>query len=1089
MLSGFGGHLVSESYLERCIERRAAPDVDRRRRELAAWRTRCRALGPASPLRSMLEIGAEPMLAALGHDRPSDVLAGPEALFLSIPRGPGSGAAPYVLVVAAWGARMDALWRPAVVEARRRGAGWCVVFNGTHVRLIGAGRLYSRRFAEFDLDLAVDDDRACLALHVLFGCHGGSVTTSLDDLIEGSDRHASGVCRSLRDGVLAASSRLLEALLRRSSKTPADSAFEQALTIVYRILFLLFAEARHLVPLWHPVYRESYSLDALGAAAFRDPVSAGLWEAIRAACRLAHDGCEAGDLRVTPFNGRLFAPARAPLAERRDLEDRAAREALIALATQAADDGEAREPISYRDLGVEQLGAVYEALLDYAPQLEPRTRAVTLESGTGRRKATSTFYTPQSITHYLVRQALGPLVRDAPAEGILALRVLDPAMGSGAFLVASCTFLADAYEAALVRDGHCHPQDLGPSERAAIRRSVAERCLFGVDLNPMAVQLARLSLWLATLAADRPLSFLDHHLQTGDSILGAWVASVGRSPRLGRFRDAEAEGSLFEGGPLRDALRLALPVRFSLAVDPNDTPEQVRRKDRALEAMARPDTLLSKWKRIANLWCSYWFANRRLPRSAFAALSDSILTGRSVLPSGEGYLAEAEAIAHSQHFFHWELEFPEAFFDRDGARLPNAGFDAVVGNPPWDMIRADTGDGEARTHARTDARAVLRFTRDSGTYHAQSDGHANRYQLFVERAVALARSGGRIGLVLPSGFASDHGSAPLRRWMFDRCAVDTLVGFDNRDGVFPIHRSVRFLLLTATPGARTTAIRCRLGERNPSVLDREGAEPSWFPLRVTPALLSRVSGDALALPEFRSPLDLAIAERVAELFPPLGASPGWNARFSRELNATDDRQALASAGNGLPVLEGKHLEPFRATASKSRWTISPADAERVLGRRYQRRRLGYRDVASPTNRVTLIAALLPAFTVSTHTIFCLRTPLPLASQHGLCGLFNSFVLNFLVRLRVTTHVTTAIVERLPIPPLDQAEPRFREICALARLLAKRPSPRASACLNACVARLYGFTAAEYEHVLGTFPLVPREEREQCFQEFERASPP
>jgi hypothetical protein len=1085
MLSGFGGHLVSESYLERCIEQRAPADVDRRRRELAAWRARCHTLGPASALRSMLEIGAEPMLAALGHDRPSDVLARPDALISSLPRCPGSGEAPYVLVVAAWGARLDSLWRLAVVEARRRGAGWCVVFNGTHVRLIGAGRLYSRRFTEFDLDLAVDDERACLALQMLFGCHDRSATSRLDDLIEASERHAAGVCRSLRDGVLAASSRLLEALLRRSSKTPVDSAFEQSLTIVYRILFLLFAEARHLVPLWHPVYRESYSLDALGAAAFRSPASAGLWEAIRAACRLAHDGCEAGDLRVTPFNGRLFAPARAPLAERRDLDDPAAREALIALATQAAADGESRERIAYRDLGVEQLGAVYEALLDYAPRLEPRTRVVTLKSGTGRRKATGTFYTPQSITHYLVRHALGPLVREASADGILALRVLDPAMGSGAFLVASCTFLADAYEAALVRDGHCHPGDLGPSERAAIRRTVAERCLFGVDLNPMAVQLARLSLWLATLAADRPLSFLDHHLQAGDSILGAWVASVARAPRLGRRRDADAEGVLFEGGPLRDALRLALPVRFSLALDPNDTPEQVRRKDRALEAMAQPDTLLSKWKRIANLWCSYWFTDRRLPRSAFGALSDSILTGRSVLPSGEGYLAEAESIAESQHFFHWELEYPEAFFDREGARLPNPGFDAVVGNPPWDMIRADAGAAEARSHARKGAESILRFTRDSGTYHAQSDGHANRYQLFVERAVALARAGGRLGLVLPAGFASDHGSAPLRRWMFDRCAVDTLVGFDNQDGVFPIHRSVRFLLLTATPGAPTTAIQCRLGERNPAVLDREGEEPSWFPLRVTPALLARVSGDGLALPEFRSPVDLAIAERVAELFPPLGVSPGWNARFSRELNATDDRQALGAAGGGLPVLEGKHLEPFRVPAPRTRWTISARDAERLLGRRYQRQRLGYRDVASATNRVTLIAAVLPAFAVSTHTIFCLRTPLPLANQHVLCGLFNSFVLNFLVRLRVTTHVTTAIVERLPVPPLDEALPRFREIAALARLLAKRPSPRASACLNASVAHLYALSASEYEHVLGTFPLIPREEREQCFQEFER----
>ena len=112
------------------------------------------------------------------------------------------------------------------------------------------------------------------------------------------------------------------------------------------------------------------------------------------------------------------------------------------------------------------------------------------------------------------------------------------------------------------------------------------------------------------------------------------------------------------------------------------------------------------------------------------------------------------------------------FFDRDGARLPAAGFDAVIGNPPWDMIRADAGTADARANAARDVASVLRFTRDAGVYTAQSDGHANRYQLFVERAMALTRHGGRIGLVLPSGLATDHGSAPLRQLLLSRCDVD-----------------------------------------------------------------------------------------------------------------------------------------------------------------------------------------------------------------------------------------------------------------------------------------------------------------------------
>src|SRR6185437_14729037 len=146
-----------------------------------------------------------------------------------------------------------------------------------------------------------------------------------------------------------------------------DDAFEQALTIVYCIVFLLFAEARALVPMWHPVYRQSYSLDALRAAVEHPNGAAGLWDALRAIARLAHAGCRAGDLRVTAFNGRLFAPARTPLAERRDLDDEAARRAVIALSTRPAPDRAGRERIAYGDLDVEQLGAVYETLLDYQP--------------------------------------------------------------------------------------------------------------------------------------------------------------------------------------------------------------------------------------------------------------------------------------------------------------------------------------------------------------------------------------------------------------------------------------------------------------------------------------------------------------------------------------------------------------------------------------------------------------------------------------------------------------------------------------------------------------------------------------------------
>jgi hypothetical protein len=1120
MLPGVSGHLISESFLEsQLIESGMAHTGDvnqaeakRLRRRLTAWRRRSRWLGPASSVGAMLEIAVAPLVEMLGFGLPANIADPIGNVIGNIGAPPlggcmRSGSQPIALVVVPWGERLDPFWRTAVTLAMRHAARWCFLFNGRHCRVIDAGRTYARRFIEFDLDLVVDDDRTFSAfwwvMHAgRFGSAGDAASTPLHTIVEASERHAFGVCRSLKEGVLAASTSVLAALVGRriSERASLNDSLEQALTIVYRLLFLLFAEARGLVPLWHPIYRESYSIEALRDAAEQPHGVAGLWDTMRAIARLAHAGCRAGDLRVTPFNGRLFAPSRTPLADRRDLDDRAAQRAVLALSTRAAADRTGRERIAYRDLGVEQLGAVYETLLDYEPRAQRGTNghhrrlSVTLEPGSGVRKATGTFYTPQPIAEYLVRRALGPLVRGREAEHILSLRIVDPAMGSGAFLVAACRYLAAAYEAALIKGGRYHSGDFDEPGRAAIRRLIAERCLYGVDLNPMAVQLARLSLWLATLASDRPLTFLDHHLQAGDSLIGAWLTSLRHAPG-GGARRAHRQGSgppvlpFLDEAEARSALRDALPVRFNLESIPDDTLDQVRSKERALAALNRRDTALSKWKQIADLWCAAWFSapNCTPPSSAFGELSETVLTGRGALPAAtaEACLRNADEIARQRLFFHWELEFPEVFFDSSGGRLLAAGFDAVVGNPPWDMIRADAGSVDARVRSRQDVSAVLRFTRDAGIYVSQSDGHANRYQLFLERAISLLRPGGRLGLVLPSGLATDHGSARLRSRLLSACDVDALVGLDNQRKVFPIHRSVRFLLLSATAGSPTRSIACRLGETDPMKLETIGDEEiAAFPIRLTPAVLHRISGDDLTIPDLRTPMDLAIVERCAALFPPAGSDSGWAARFGRELNATDDRHLFRPPGAGIPVVEGKQLDPFRVDLQSARHAIADRDVRRLLrSARHEKPRLAYRDVASSTNRLTLIAAILPARCVSTHTVFCLRTPLPLQAQYFLCGVFNSFVANYLVRLRVTTHVTTATIERLPIPQQDDAPLAFREISALARRLSRRSDPLASARLQARVAGLYQLTAAEFEHVLGTFPLVERTERDAALREY------
>jgi hypothetical protein len=1103
MFPGFSGHLVSEHFLETSLTLHTPEAVAiegmSTRAGLGRWRRSCASLGPASSLYMLLEAGASPLLSVLGFGSASALEPTPSGLVGTLV----AGTRPVLLVVAPWGSGLDAIWRLAVVHALQRNAVWSLAFNGTHVRIVDVSRMYARRFLQIDLDLALDDERAFAAFWSL--AHVSALSTDsvgnsrLGVIVERSQDSAAAVSRSLREGVLAASTDVASALLtsRRSGRAqpPLEGLFEQALTIVYRMLFLLFAEARGLVPLWHPVYRDAYSVESLRAEAERRPRAvAGLWDALRAAARLAHAGCEAGDLRVTAFNGRLFAPDRTPLAERRDLDDGAGTRALLALTTRSAPDGAGLERITYRDLGVEQLGSVYETLLDYEPVVQRSAQSarsgramVTLVRESGTRKTSGSFYTPQPIADYLVRRVLGPLVRNSAPEQILQLRILDPSMGSGAFLVAACSYLCDAYEAALIRSGGCRPDDFGEHERTAVRRRIAERCLYGVDVNPMAVQLGRLSLWLATLAADRPLTFLDHHLQPGDSLLGAWLTNLRQAPKTRKRKPQQAVPRLFLDGGVTGALRAALPVRYELETGPNDTADDVRAKEQALAALSRRDTLISKWKRVADVWCAPWFADgdRTVPADAFPALSDAILLGSGSLPEQivDRWLQSSEAIAHTRRLFHWELEFPEVFFDAGGGRLPNAGFDAVIGNPPWDMVRADWGSIDERARSRSSVEQLLRFTRDAGVYEAQSAGHPNRYQLFLERSMSLTKHGGRIGLVLPSGLATDHGSASLRRRLFADCEVDALVGFDNQRGIFPVHRGLRFMLLTASRGSRTTSMACRFGVQDPLALERVGEESAcantWYPVQLSPDLLRRISGAGLAIPEFRDAVDLGICERAAALFPSLGSDGGWNAEFGRELNATDDRMHFTAPGAGsLPVVEGKQIEPFRANLCAARYAITARSAGRLLNPgRFGRPRLAYRDVASATNRLTLIAAVLPAGCVSTHTLSCLKRRLPRRSLDFLCGLFNSLVLNFLVRLRVTTHVTTEIVESLPVPREHQAPGAAREIAALARLLSRTSGFEHWVRLQSIVARLYQLTPPELDRVLMTFPLIPAADRD------------
>jgi len=1095
MIPGLSGELVSSAYLARYVREQedsgARPDAWARG-VVRWWRHARQALGPASAPRTMLDLGALPVVSLLGY-RVQRLEPAPWGHVGVLAGAAGPSA---VLLSTRWGDSTAGAWRHALRSSLAARLPWAIVYSGSHLTVIDGSRPWARRALGFDLDTVCRSPGAMHALWLLaradaLGVDGSS---ELARVAAASDRHGVDVCAALGTGVLDALAQMVAALDQsRGVRHPRDRGadgrlFEQSLTIVYRLLFLLFAEARGLVPIGHQVYRQAYSMDALCRRILETPRARGVWATVQAMCRLAHAGCQADDLRVTAFNGRLFAPARTPLAERRRIPDEAAARALRALATTPTRAG--RQRIAFHDLGVEQLGAVYERVLEYEPVR--RSGALALQPTSTERKTTGSFYTPRPVTDFVVRRTLAPIVEGRSSDAILALRVVDPAMGSGAFLVSACRFLAERAERALVAEGTWMERDVTEADRADLRRTVAERCLYGVDINPTAVQLARLSLWLTTLAADRPLTFLDHHLARGNSLVGARLADLERPPAARVApRVTDEQCTLFGHEALHALARDVVPERLRLALDPSSTAEAVHEKEQRLDRLLAGTGALARWANAADLWCGLALDGARaVGPGVYAEWQRHVVGLDTSLPARQCRAAceHATALARRHGAVHWELAFPEVFLDEAGRPLADAGFDAVVGNPPWEMMRADTGDAERRAGRRDDSRAVLAFVRGSGHYPLQGRGHVNQYQLFVERMLQWLRPDGRFGLILPSGIQSDVGSADLRRALLDGCRVDTWLGFDNRKGIFPIHRGVRFVLLAGAAGGRTDAVPLSGGLLDATCLDqlpdlpREG-DPAAPRVRLTRDFLGRWDPEHLTIPALSTPLEAGIAWR-ALASPALSSPAGWGVRFGRELNATDDRAHLVPRGAGatlLPVVEGKHLRPFGVALESVERFIAPGAAAARLGASasYGMARVCYRDVASFSNRLTLIAALLPPGVVSTHTVFCTKRPVPPPEAWCLVGLLNSLVANYLVRLQMSTHVTTALMARLPVPRPGPGSSELREVAALAEHLSRcsiEGDPESYARLNTIAAHLYGLSAEEYRHVVSTFPLLPEDLR-------------
>ena len=507
----------------------------------------------------------------------------------------------------------------------------------------------------------------------------------LDDVLTGSVDYTVSVSEDLGDQIYLALEELINGFLTfRDNNLNADDTkiiHENCLILLYRLLFVLYAESRALLPLENSDYQSEYSLDGLATEihhkldndATMPKLRSDYWTRLHNLFTLIDKGW---DEHIPQYNGGLFNPIRHVFLE----ENRIGND-VLAKVIHTLTRTTKRERIAYQDLAIQHLGNIYEGLLEYEPTVQSSPEKIVLTKDKTKRKASGSYYTSDVIVRSMVEDTLGPLCERKTFEEILRIKVLDPAMGSGHFLVGVIDHLA--LELATHPDVPAMTTGDTDTEIAYWRRRVVENCIYGVDINPMTVELAKVALWLHTVAKGEPLSFLDHHIRCGNSLIGANIADLANLPVLKKSRrsNAEIQPALNMDFGFTDTVSEAVGHYLIIEQMEGQTAEDIHLMERELEHAQRT---LRKHKEIANLWLSVHFGNTVERGNYHNALRALASRQANVNISTRLYsYQEAERLAEHYRYFHWEIEFPEVFRDARGNDLENPGFDAIVGNPPY----------------------------------------------------------------------------------------------------------------------------------------------------------------------------------------------------------------------------------------------------------------------------------------------------------------------------------------------------------------------------------------------------------------------
>ena len=930
---------------------------------------------------------------------------------------------------------------------------WGILTNGR------VWRLYDRRalprasgYCEVDLKTALHADdgfHALRAFRLLFGRPAfsrqqGAQTSFLEDALAEGRRYEEQVAHDLSGAVFdEVYPALVRALATQSGAELADVR-QAALIFLYRLLFLLYAEDRDLLPVNDDRYddyglrkpvRDHIHKGITGGRAFSER-AANYHNHIAALCDLVDKGD--ASIGLPPYNGGLFAAGAAPMLEQVRLSDHVLAPIIHNLSHTESDEG--RRYVNYRDMTVQQLGSIYERLLEREP-VRSAEGEIVVRPNSYARKDSGSFYTPQPLVDLIVERTLTPLLEERkaafrakaaalqsdtrakddriedlrpldPAAAALDLKLLDPAMGSGHFLVTAVDALSDAIAelveyaptaAPWLEDAYTSPlldriaairadilararaadwviDAAQLSDQAVIRRMVLKRCIYGVDKNPLTVELAKVSLWLHSFTAGAPLSFLDHHLRCGDSLTGLRVHdAVQELSRLGGFTSASAiqaaenaAGTMQEIEELSDAYIAEVEKSAALFQEVEKTTAGLRG---LLNTFCGVNWLAAgmKVRQRSEFEAPLQGIIVSQEEKAFALLSkgpDGVdaadpVRQHTLWPEFTEMWGAAGEVAGREGFLHWEAAFPGVWQDWQDDQ-PTGGFDAVIGNPPWDQIeqpevewfalrddeialaptgarrkalikqRIQSGNELALAYqdVKQNAKSMRAFVKECGAFPMLSGGRVNLYSLFVERAMNLIKPGGIVGLLTPSGIYADKTAARFFQSVSTSGRVGGLFDFENRKIFFPdVHASFKFCaLIFGGEERRFDATECAFFLHDTASIN----DPKrCFPL--TPADFVRVNPNTGTAPIFRTRRDAEITRGIFERHPVLiDRSSGsevkaWPVRFMQgSFNMTSDSHLFHTSAqleaNGfypvqcnrwkkgeelyLPLYEGKMVQMF-----------------------------------------------------------------------------------------------------------------------------------------------------------------------------------